>query len=364
MSAISFLFLKPIFSLFHDFWKMLLANGDNLKIVAATIAVFVGSVKGISFFRTKISAISSRRTLISHLTSQAYTTQEIQRATTHYIIPDCQNLDPGGAEDWRLDLPVRENSFQALDHVLETRTESKHSLILADSGMGKTSLLLNYAARHWHSKQRRSKFNLVLIPLGQRNVEEQVKAVALQNRNTTVLLLDALDEDPKAIQNHRARLDELLRMTSDFRHVLITSRTQFFPKDEEIPTQTGIIKVGVIGAGESREYLFYKMYLSPFSDEQVDSFVRRRFKPWRWKSRDKAHTLISQVRDLTVRPMILAHIPDLLELPKKSKAPSSLRRFEKMLSAQIYEEMVSAWLMREHPLVRDIEALRDFSEQL
>src|SRR5436309_15100442 len=111
--------------------------------------------------------------------------------------------------------------------------------------MGKTSLLLNYAARHWSSKKRRSEFDLLLIPLGQRNVEEQIKQTLPENRSRTVLLLDALDEDPKAIENHRGRLNALLQATSDFRHILITSRTQFFSKDEEIPSQTGIMKFGV-----------------------------------------------------------------------------------------------------------------------
>jgi len=73
---------------------MIQDNGENLKVAAATVAVIVGGIKGISFLRTKLSAISSRRALVSHLTSQAYTTQEIRRATTYYIIPDCQNVDP------------------------------------------------------------------------------------------------------------------------------------------------------------------------------------------------------------------------------------------------------------------------------
>jgi hypothetical protein len=165
--------------------------------------------------------------------------------------------------------------------------------------------------------------------------------------------LDALDEDTKAIENHRSRLTDLLRTASDFRHVMITCRTQFFPRDEEIPAETGLLRVGPVAAGESKEHCFYKIYLSPFSDYQVDAFIRKRFSLWHLKDRAKARQIATQIRDLTVRPMILAHIPDLLE----SDANFTY-------TFQIYEEMVSAWLRREQPLVKDTTTLRAFSEYL
>lgn len=336
---------------FQEAWKAIKANGDIIKTISAILAIILFGAKPVRWLIASIKGSFERRALGQRLGSGSYTKEEIFRATSYYVIPDCQNVDPSGGEDWRLTFPVRQNAFSAIDFLLSARSAQKYSLILADSGMGKTSLLLNYFSRHWNSRKRRSKFNLALIPLGQPNVEKQMQSVS--DKENTVLFLDALDEDTKAIDNHRLRLTDLLRAASDFRHVLITCRTQFFPRDEEIPAETGLLRVGPIAAGESKEHCFYKMYLSPFSDGQVDTFIKKRFRFWHLKDRSKARRIATRIRDLTVRPMILAHVPDLLE---------SEANFTH--SFQIYEEMVSAWLRREHPLVKDTVTLRAFSEYL
>jgi hypothetical protein len=90
----------------------------------------------------------------------------------------------------------------------------------------------------------------------------------IDDKQNTVLFLDAFDEDTKAIADHKARLLEIMDACKDFRRILITCRTQFFPSDEEIPVRTGIFKFEPRRVGESAEYEFWKMYLAPFSDAQ------------------------------------------------------------------------------------------------
>ena len=119
--------------------------------------------------------------------------------------------------------------------------------------------------------------------MGIKNADDYIEKVC--DKEDCVLFLDAFDEDTRAIDDHRQRLGELLELCRDFRQVLITSRTQFFPQEEEIPRETGIVKVGITGAGESHEYSFYKLYLSPFSDDQVARYVKRRFPIWRRQQR-------------------------------------------------------------------------------
>ena len=56
---------------------------------------------------------------------------------------------------------------------------------------------------------------------------------------------------------------------SSFSRVVITCRTQFFPRDEEIPVETGIRRgLGPRKAG-AECYEFVKLYLSPFDDQDV-----------------------------------------------------------------------------------------------
>ena len=63
--------------------------------------------------------------------------------------------------------------------------------------------------------------------------------------------------------------------------------------------------------------------------------------------------MVAKIPLLTARPMLLAHIDDLV----KSK-----RDFH--FSYELYEEMVEAWIKRERGFIKKAEALREFSERL
>ena len=62
----------------------------------------------------------------------------------------------------------------------------------------------------------------------------------------------------------------------DYRKVIVTCRTQFFPKDEEIPRETGIVRVGPRKAGESASYEFWKLYLAgnPLNEESTSTHLK------------------------------------------------------------------------------------------
>jgi hypothetical protein len=77
-----------------------------------------------------------------------------------------------------------------------------------------------------------------------------------------------------------------------------------------------------------------------------------RYPFWRREQRQKAYTLALKIPLLSVRPMLLAHIPDILVSGK-----------EVTHTYQLYEAMVDAWLERESSWV-DKQALRKFSENL
>jgi hypothetical protein len=170
-----------------------------------------------------------------------------------------------------------------------------------------------------------------------------------------VLFLDALDEDTLAIVDHRQRILDLCEQTKEFRRVLMTCRTQFFPRAEEEPRRTGVVKLTSISAGKAGEYIFHKLYLSPFDDGQVKKYLRKRYSIWRWLKRRRAKQVADKIPQLTARPMLLAHIDDLL---------ASGREFN--YSFQLYEEMVEAWLTREEGRVEGLqkEPLREFCERL
>ena len=320
-----------------------------LEILSWVFAVLMG----VSYFGSKIwqwwQVWRKRRALGKDLSAVGYTREDIRRATTHYLKPNCQSVDPAQGEEGRYVFAVQNKLFDEVDRLLASPWENKYSILLADSGMGKTSFVLNYYAQH--QKRWRKRFKIAVVPLGIRNADEHIARI--QDKADTVLFLDAFDEDTHAIRNHRERLDRLLDLSGEFRQVLITCRTQFFLKEEEIPRETGVIKVGAIGPAENREHVFYKLYLSPFSDEQVEEYLQKRFSLWNYRKRQQARAIAHKIPHLTARPMLLAHIRDLVQSGKS---------FE--YAFQLYEEMVEAWLERERYFVKDKNALRKFSESL
>ena len=98
-----------------------------------------------------------------------------------------------------------------------------------------------------------------------------------------------------------------------FKKIIITCRTQFFPKGEEIPSETGVLKLGPRKASEKGMYEFWKLYLSPFDDEEVKKYIRKRYPFWMNDKRQKALKLSQKIPMLAVRPMLLAHIPDIID---------------------------------------------------
>jgi hypothetical protein len=213
--------------------------------------------------------------------------------------------------------------------------------------MGKTAFLLNYFSHHrrrWWWKL--PGIQLKLVPLSLPNADAMIAAVPEGDRMRTALFLDALDEDQKWIADYGQRLSELIVLSRQFRNVVITCRPQFFPKDEEIPTGTGIINW--IGKN-SKQYSLQKLYLAPFTDQQVNTWLRCRYRSRR--RREKARKVVQQMPDLMARPLLLTYVEDLM--------------FGKytQYKFQIYETVVEKWCARESYFVTP-DKLREFSECL
>jgi hypothetical protein len=246
-------------------------------------------------------------------------------------------------------MATREDLFKKVDDFIANDISRRHLLVLADSGIGKTSFVLNYYAYN-DEKSKSRRHQIALVSLGGTSIEEIISQIP--NKDDTVIFLDALDEDRKAISDHKERIHDLLELCKDFKKIIITCRTQFFPRGEEIPKETGILKLGPRGAGEKSIYEFWKLYLSPFDDKDIKKYIYKRYPFWMKGKRQKALTIAQKIPMLTVRPMLLSHIPDIIE-----------SNIEIIYTYQIYEIMVNSWLEREVAWV-DKSSLREFCEKL
>ncbi len=254
---------------------------------------------------------NNRQILNKKLRIGAFDKAIIERATKYYIRPKCSNVDPAQEVELRHALmATREDLFKKVDDFIVNDVSRRHLLVLADSGIGKTSFVLNYYAYN-AEKPKSRRYQIALVSLGGSSAEELISQIP--DKDATVIFLDALDEDRKAISDHRGRIHDLMELCKDFKKIIITCRTQFFPRGEEIPKETGILKLGPRSAGEKSIYEFWKLYLSPFDDSDIKKYIHKRYPFWMKGKRQKALTIAQKIPMLTVRPMLLSHIPDIIE---------------------------------------------------
>ena len=317
----------------------------GVLVVVAVLLVAIGQL-----IYPMWSQCKRRRLLTDKFSRGLYDEGTIELVTRYYIRPKCSNIDPGQEKEIRHALAAtREDLFTKIDYFLDHDDSHRHVLILADAGMGKTSFVLNYYVHNTH-RSRFKRHNIALVPLGAKDADELIKNIPDQDE--TILFLDALDEDTKAIADHRQRIRDLMHACYKFKRVIITCRTQFFPKDEEIPSETGIVRLGPRQAGDKGTYEFWKLYLSPFDDKDTDTYVKKRYPIWQYRVRKKARNMALRIPSLSARPMLLAHIPDLID-----------RNVTINHVYELYKKMIDAWLERETRWVNK-DALREFSERL
>ncbi|MCP4698472.1 MAG: SUMF1/EgtB/PvdO family nonheme iron enzyme [Gammaproteobacteria bacterium] len=264
----------------------------------------------------------------------------------YYVQPHCQHHNPADYDERETRSHIHRPAFDTINEFLsgdlQVRDGRSQMFILSDAGMGKTSLLMMLKLAHLTAFWPKS-YDCLLLKLGA-DTMDTVKAV--KERSNTVLLLDALDEDPLAWGKIKERLLELLTETNRFHRVLISCRTQFFPEKKRDPfDNAGRVAVGGFHCP--------MLFLSLFDEGQVQEYLQKKY-PTRWyqftpqlkrieEKRQKAGGILEKMDSLRFRPLLLAHIEDLMDADS-----------EHWDAYQIYTALVNTWLDREE---RKITAL-------
>ncbi|OJJ15186.1 hypothetical protein BKI52_39670 [marine bacterium AO1-C] len=264
-----------------------------------------------------------------------YSRQEVKKALKNYVPTHCQNIPPSLAND-----PQNQHAFVTRQKLIpffinRDLSNSKHRdkfyIILAEAGMGKTTFMINLYA-HYMEKLKGTDYQIKLIPMGYPNVLREVLHVSNPERPRTILLLDAFDEDQEAIKGHQKRLHFILQQVGNFKEVVLTCRTQFFPQKEEYSDEIGVLKFRY----EEKNYHFRKLYLSPFNPEDIKLYLKKNYGIFSLVKRKKAEKIVLHSPNLMVRPMLLRYIDDLI----KSRDHYSS-------TYQIYSELIARWIDRE-----------------
>ncbi len=217
---------------------------------------------------------------------------------------------------------------EGFDHQINS---DRFSLILADSGMGKTTFMINLYMSYisqWAWWKRPYHIKLMAA----REFDEKFKKIKEEEHEKTIVLIDALDEDQKAVENFEERVDYMVEKTKDCVEVIFTCRTQFYSKfDSEIYNLKLYRKTG-----GGKAYTMPILYLSPFSEKDVALFLRKKFGYFPTEKKNKAQEIARNNRLLMARPLLLSYVEDLVE---------STKSFE--FSFEVYEVMISKWIGRE-----------------
>lgn len=255
-----------------------------------------------------------------------------------YIQPNCQQVNPADELEDETISSIRAGVFETIDKFFHrdilTRDGASQMFILADAGMGKTSLMMMLKLSHLMAFWPKG-FQCQLLKLGPTTLDDISK---LENKTKTILLLDSLDEDNQCKQGGTTeRLTKILEATTSFYRVIITCRTQFFPETAESAFNT-------MGKISFNNYECPLVYLSLFTNEQVDAYLEKRY-PRRLKfifnrfsdpKQNDAKKAIKNISSLQFRPFILSHVETLLESHRQGAT-----------EYELYKGLVETWLNRE-----------------
>lgn len=269
-----------------------------------------------------------------------FNNNEIDNASSNYINQNFQNIAPSKEDEliYTHSSVAKQKLINFFLKSFSDKSDKRFFILLADSGMGKTTFSLNLYRKYnsfFRYLLQKNKYDISLIPLGYDNADLHLKELKKDNSHlNTILILDALDEDNNAIINSNKRIKELIELTKEFRFVIITCRTQFFNNENLEPKATNIPRLGT----KKGYYNFEKLYLSPFTNEDVTRFINKKYGLLKYfhPKKKKAKEIIKNSPYLMARPMLLDFIEDIIDSNKDFN-----------YTYNIYEALIDSWLERE-----------------
>ena len=217
-------------------------------------------------------------------------------------------------------------------------------MVLAGSGMGKTTFMVNVFCHYVKQNMTRKGMNLDirLLRLDDEKVLDDIKKISEDGSikpEKTILLLDALDENRYASENFVEFKRKLEDVMEPFGLVMITCRDQFFDNEKSIPTSTSWVSV----TKDKNLISYNKIYISPFSDDDIKKYLALKYK--NKKRRKQVSRIAEKCKVLMARPLLLSYMDDLLDGNSEFKT-----------IYEIYKVLIDKWLQREVNKIQSEEA--------
>lgn len=337
------------FSLFSNIADTLQSWWGNIQdpdSTLNTLVSFFDSIQGILVFGFTIVMFLVSKYLLTLKSKKSFKKflsdnyKESKIVLKKYYIPTrAQDIDPCEKDEIR-DGCGDCQTYSLIDfftkEAFTSDCQDKYFLVLADSGMGKTTFLLKL----YQTLSKRRQAKVVMVPLSLNDCIKEIQKI--EDKENTILLLDAFDENKNAMRNYKTFLSNLLNTTEKFRKVVITCRTQFFPDKASEPDQSGRIR---IGTGEKKDEIVRK-YISPLNDAELKKYLRKKYGFSRNKQQ-QALEIIEKVPALMARPIILSWIDFLCTEPTSFTYSFEIYRtiIDKWIEREIYDNVTADQLM-------------------
>lgn len=311
-------------------------NETNVFVKSVTLPILLtATYKGAKKVHSFINERTEKRVLFPY-----YNIQAIRDAKKNYIRTQCQNIDPANELNYKSShaFSTREDLLNFfLKRVLPLKeNDNRFYLILGDSGMGKSTFMLNLFSKYTSIFNIKLDKKLIkLLPLGENVNVIKEKISAIDNPGKTILLLDGFDEIPLVdSESIKSKFDEIIELVKDFNTVIITCRTHFFSSEKDEPFELKIKRYNTNGNGY---HIVKKLYISPFDEKDIRKYINKTFHFFEIDKKSKAHKIVNGTYDLMVRPMLLSYIKEIVNSDKQNLSTGF----------DIYEALILNWLKRE-----------------
>jgi hypothetical protein len=259
-----------------------------------------------------------------------FNSTELKTKTENYIDTNYQNGIIYNPQDETLN---QEEALKTLFKKIFKNDKSvirdtKWIFVLAGSGIGKTSLLIRLYLEA--NKFGAFKNRVYFLPFSQRH---RIKFLNKNEKSDSILFLDAFDEDfsiSKISQLTIADITYLRSLTQSFEKVILTSRSQFFEDKFKIDDY-------IKNLGTETDFKYETFVLCPFNQEQIDKYIKRKFKGDKVKI-EKAHRVIKYIGKDTNRQLLISQIDMLIDLLDKENIPTEVKEY------YIFDTMLTNWL--------------------
>jgi hypothetical protein len=342
--------LKPFLEEFLKNHKLLFLKNYIEVLYWLSVLIIVWILK--SIFISISNLIKNHRINVnSNDLLRYYSSKEIYDATRNYLTTHGQSNDPADFLELKeaLKKPIEKRNLirSFINEFSKKDFEKSFFLILGDSGIGKTTFLINLYIKFKLSYFPLKKRPIYLISLSDSNYFTQIQELKKTSINS-ILLLDAFDEDVTSWHNPEESLKNLLKEVSGFYTVVLSSRGHFFSsKINEVSRIELFSKLA-----NKEQFKLNKIYLSPINNSSIYFYLVKKYffkAPFKIF---KSYKIVQQCPNLIVRPMLLNNVDYLITSQKKY-----------IFTAEIYFKLILSWIGREKQFVDEVSIL-EFSKDV